>query len=57
MAQGLATGKSLEGLAEGGGVSVNTVRNQLQRVLEKTGCARQAEVAALLTSVAIAATA
>lgn len=36
-----------------GSVSRNTVRAQLQQVLEKTGCARQAEVAALLSGVAL----
>lgn len=36
------------------GVSINTVRNQLQRILEKSGCTCQAELAALLANVAIA---
>lgn len=53
--QGIASGKSLEDLAQAGEVSINTVRNQLRRVLEKTGCARQAELAALLSSVAVGA--
>ena len=57
VAQGLATGLTLEEIAEAGGVSSNTVRNQLRKVLEKTGCTRQAEVAALLANVAIAASA
>ena len=55
VAQGIAAGKTLEDLAQAGGVSINTVRNQLRRVLEKTGCARQAELAALLSSVAVGA--
>lgn len=53
VASGLATGKSLEAIASEGGVAITTVRSQLRRVLEKTGCTRQAEVAALLASVAV----
>ena len=55
VAQGIGAGKTLEDLAAAGEVSINTVRNQLRRVLEKTGCARQAELAALLSSVAVGA--
>lgn len=51
VAQGLAAGKSPEEIAEVGGVAITTVRSQLRRVLEKTGCSRQAEVAALLSTV------
>jgi len=51
VAQGLATGRSPEEIADLGGVAITTVRSQLRRVLEKTGCSRQAEVAALLSSV------
>ncbi len=51
VAQGLAAGKSPEEIAELGGVAITTVRSQLRRVLEKTGCSRQAEVAALLSTV------
>ncbi|MDP1875357.1 helix-turn-helix transcriptional regulator [Phenylobacterium sp.] len=57
VAQGIAAGKTLEDLAQTGEVSINTVRNQLRRVLEKTGCTRQAELAALLASVAVGAAA
>jgi DNA-binding CsgD family transcriptional regulator len=53
VAQGIGTGKTLEDLAAAGDVSINTVRNQLRRVLEKTGCARQAELAALLANVTL----
>jgi hypothetical protein len=35
-----------------GGVSSNTIRTHVRRVLEKTGCGRQAEVIALLTGIA-----
>ena len=54
VARGLATGMALEAIAEEGDVAITTVRSQLRRVLEKTGCTRQAEVAALLASVALA---
>ena len=53
VARGLAGGQSLDDLATSGGVSRNTVRTQLQQVLEKTGCTRQAEVTALLSNVAL----
>ncbi len=53
VARGLAGGQSLDDLASSGGVSRNTVRTQLQQVLEKTGCTRQAEVTALLSNVAL----
>jgi DNA-binding CsgD family transcriptional regulator len=52
VASGLAAGRTLEEIAADGGVSITTVRTQLRRVLEKTGCARQAEVAALLAGLA-----
>ena len=51
IAAGLAQGQSLEEIAASGGVSSETVRKQVQRVFEKTGCNRQAEVAALLANV------
>lgn len=53
VARGLASGQSLDDLATSGGVSRNTVRTQLQQVLEKTGCTRQAEVTALLSNVTL----
>lgn len=53
VARGVASGKALDEIATEGGVAITTVRTQLRRVLEKTGCARQAEVAALLANVAI----
>ncbi len=54
VARGLAGGASLDDIAASGGVARNTVRTQLQQVLEKTGCTRQAEVTALLSNIAIA---
>lgn len=52
VAQGLAAGKSPEQIAQNAGVAITTVRTQLRRVLEKTGCTRQAEAAALLAGTA-----
>lgn len=54
VARGVAGGQTLDEIARTGEVSIATVRTQLRRVLEKTGCARQAEVAALLASVTLA---
>ncbi|MGE3689778.1 MAG: helix-turn-helix transcriptional regulator [Novosphingobium sp.] len=54
IASGLAAGQSPEEIAASGGVSTETVRKQVQRVFEKTGCNRQAEVAALLANVTLA---
>ncbi len=48
VARSLASGKSVEDMAQDGGVSANTIRTQLRGVLEKTGCGRQAEVVGLL---------
>lgn len=53
VATGLALGRTLEEIAADGGVAITTVRSQLRRVLEKTGCSRQAEVAALLAGVSL----
>lgn len=53
VARGIAAGESLDDIAASGDVSRNTVRAQLQQVLEKTGCTRQAEVTALLSSIAV----
>jgi DNA-binding CsgD family transcriptional regulator len=53
VARGLAGGESLDDIAASGDVSRNTVRSQLQQVLEKTGCTRQAEVTALLSNIAL----
>lgn len=53
VARGLAAGDSLDGIAQSGNVSRNTVRSQLQQVLEKIGCSRQAEVTAILSNIAL----
>lgn len=54
LAQSMAGGRTLEDVAADHGVSINTVRNQLRAVLEKTGCTRQAELTALLANIATA---
>jgi len=51
VARSLASGKTVANIATDGGVSRNTIRTQLDRVMEKTGCNRQAEVVALLTGI------
>ena len=53
IARGLAMGNSVDDIAASGNVTRNTVRAQLQQVLEKTGWMRQAEVTALLTNMAL----
>jgi DNA-binding CsgD family transcriptional regulator len=53
IAQGLAKGETLEDIAEAGGVSILTVRTQMKRVREKTGCSRQAELVSLLANVTL----
>jgi len=53
VARALATGDSLDEIAASGHVTRNTVRTQLQQVLEKMGCTRQAEVTALLSNLAL----
>ena len=53
VARGLAMGDSLDDIADGGGVTRNTVRAQLRQVMDKTGCTRQSEVTALMSNVAL----
>ena len=53
VASGLAVGETLEEIAAAGGVAITTVRSQMRQVLEKTGCARQAEVVSLLANVTL----
>lgn len=48
----IAAGQTAERIALGDGKSVDTVRNQLKRVLEKTGCRRQVDLARLLAQLA-----
>jgi len=51
VARGLASGKTVEAIAADGGNTQNTIRWHLKRVLEKTGCNRQVDVVALLTTI------
>lgn len=53
VARGLAGGKTIEDIADDGGVALSTVRTQLRHVMEKTGCTRQAEVVALMANVSL----
>jgi DNA-binding CsgD family transcriptional regulator len=53
VARSLAAGESLDDIAATGGVTRNTVRTQLQQVMSKIGCTRQAEVTALLSNIAL----
>jgi len=52
VARSLAAGESVEGMAAAGNVSRNTIRTHVSRLMEKTGCSRQAEVVALLSGIA-----
>ena len=52
VAKGIASGETPEAIAAAGDVAISTVRSQLSRVLEKTGCTRQADLASLLARIA-----
>jgi DNA-binding CsgD family transcriptional regulator len=54
VARALASGKTVENIASDGGTSPNTIRTHVRGVLEKTGCNRQTDVVALLTSISSA---
>lgn len=51
VARGIAAGETPEAIAAEGDVAISTVRTQLRRVLEKTGCSRQADLASLLARI------
>jgi DNA-binding NarL/FixJ family response regulator len=51
VARGLAAGKTVTDIASAGGVSRSTIQTQVRCVMEKTGCNRQADVVALLTTI------
>lgn len=53
VARGLASGKTVDDLASESGTSINTVRTLLSRVMNKTGCNRQAEIVSLLAGVSV----
>jgi DNA-binding CsgD family transcriptional regulator len=48
ISRALAEGKTVAQIATQSGRSVNTVRNQLQSIMSKTGCTRQAELIILM---------
>jgi DNA-binding CsgD family transcriptional regulator len=50
VARGLAAGETVESLASAQGLSQNTIRSHVRRVLEKTGCDRQIDVVTLLST-------
>lgn len=54
VARELSRGRSPEQIADTSGVSITTVRSQVRKILEKTGCTRQAEAAALLARLSLA---
>jgi len=53
----IAAGETTDQIARTDGKSIETVRNQLKRVLEKTGCRRQVDLARLLAQLLPAGTA
>ncbi len=53
VARELGSGVPVEKIAEQGGVSVNTVRTQVRKVIEKTGCSRMPEVVALISNLTL----
>jgi DNA-binding CsgD family transcriptional regulator len=55
IATGLASGQSLAETAAANGVTIETARSYLRRVLEKTGCHRQGELVALMATITRAA--
>jgi DNA-binding CsgD family transcriptional regulator len=52
LAASLAAGRTAKGHATKRGVSPETVKSQLAEIRRKTGCRRQADLAALLTRLA-----
>lgn len=53
VAQGIAAGRTVTGIAAAKNRSVSTVRNQLQSVMAKTGTSRQVDLALLLRSLTL----
>ncbi len=53
VARELARGSSLEHIAESQGVSINTIRTHLRKVMEKTGSSRQPELVSLLSNISL----
>ena len=53
VARKLAAGLSPEQIAEEGDVSINTVRTQVRKILEKTGCNRLPELVAMVSNLSL----
>ncbi len=53
VARELGAGVSVEKIAEEGGVSINTVRTQIRKIIEKTGCNRLPEVVSLISNLTL----
>ena len=53
VARDLAAGTSVDDIAAAGDVSINTVRTQIRKILEKTGCRRLPEVVSLISNVSM----
>lgn len=53
VARKLAAGISVEKIAEEGDVSINTVRSQVRRIIEKTGCNKLPEVVSLISNLTL----
>ncbi|MGH6822565.1 MAG: helix-turn-helix transcriptional regulator [Methylocella sp.] len=51
VARSVASGETIEAIASARGLSRKTIRTHLQRIFEKTGCNRQADIVALLTAI------
>lgn len=53
VARKLAAGLSVETIAEEGGVSINTVRTQVRKIIEKTGCKKLPEVVSMISNLSL----
>ncbi len=53
VARELGAGVSVEQIAESNGVSINTVRTQVRKIIEKTGCSRMPEVVSLISNLTL----
>lgn len=52
-ARALVKGNTVQQIAALQGVSVNTIRTHLRKVMEKTGCIRQAELVSMLSNISL----
>lgn len=53
VARKLAAGLSVEGIAEEGNVSINTVRTQVRKIIEKTGSKRLPELVSMISNLSL----